>query len=52
MSDAGDGIAIDTPVEEVKVPQETPKGKLSVEDTLQCLEVPVDIKDVDSKLSL
>jgi small subunit ribosomal protein S12e len=35
MSDAGDDIAIDAPVEEVEVPQEAPKGKLSVEDALQ-----------------
>ncbi|KAJ7774092.1 40S ribosomal protein S12 [Mycena olivaceomarginata] len=35
MSDAGDDIVVDAPVEEVEVPQEAPKGKLSVEEALQ-----------------
>lgn len=35
MSDAGDEIQVDAPVEEVEVAQEAPKGKLSVEDALQ-----------------
>lgn len=33
MSDAGDDIQVDAPVEEVAA--EAPKGKLSVEDALQ-----------------
>jgi small subunit ribosomal protein S12e len=34
MSDAGDEIQVDAPVEEVEVAQ-APKGKMSVEDALQ-----------------
>jgi len=36
MSDAGDDIPVDPPVE-VEVPAEAPKGKLSVEDALQVI---------------
>jgi hypothetical protein len=34
MSDAGDEIQVDAPVE-VEVPVDAPKGKLSIEDALQ-----------------
>jgi small subunit ribosomal protein S12e len=35
MSDAGDEIKVDTPVEVEVEAKEAPKGKLSVEDALQ-----------------
>jgi len=35
MSDAGDAIEVDEPQTEVAVPQEVPKGKMTVEEALQ-----------------
>ena len=35
MSDAGDDIQVDAPVEVEAVATEAPKGKMSVEDALQ-----------------